>query len=155
MRYPDFKYIQLFEYDLDYHGYQRDLLFTMEEAKNFNIHINARPIAFIWESSSVRRGLYVGAPWCPEHIKYVRWWANKELHDLDYHLVNHSDGTSESEEFWRIRAAQAKRLIFEADHFNWVDTECHELCPSEEAYKAHLYMTHPERLRRTKWAVAQ
>ncbi len=93
--------------------YDYDFLFTTKEAASLNIRLSGRPVAFRWEENAkgnpVRRGLYVGSPTCPNHIKYAIKVANRNLRD---HRLGELARFSE-------------RLLSESRQ-GWIDTEYHE-----------------------------
>ena len=105
LRFKEFQYSDL--------CYDYDFLFTTKEAASLNIRLSGRRVALRWEENAkanpVRRGLYVGSPTCPNHIKYAIKLANRNLRDQRLGEL----------------ARFSERLLFEARE-GWIDTEYHE-----------------------------
>ena len=133
---------------------QRDLLFTVAEAKAYGIQIYGRPVAFEWDYTDYdkprRRGLYMGRPYCPEHLNYVKWWANKEISEFSDKLNHLDPDDEESEKFYRARRELAKRLLWQAEE-GWVDIDFYEIEPDvPDAYIYDIWRLNPDRLLRER-----
>ena len=133
---------------------QRDLLFTVVEAKTHGIYLYGRPVAFEWDYTDYdkprRRGLYMGRPFCPGHLKYVKWWAHNELATFDDNLADLHPDDEKTERYLRARKEMAKRLLWQADA-GWVDIYFYEIEPDvQDGYIHDMWLLHPERLQRQR-----
>ena len=145
----------LYGYDVRYEPRElRDLLFTAEQAKHFGIAIDGKPVGFEWDylfsDPPRRRGLYMGRPYCPAHLKYVKWWANNELDTVDDDINDLHPDDESTARLYRARKALAERLLWQAEA-GWVDINFYEIEPDvQDGYIVDMWRLNPERLLRER-----
>lgn len=132
----------------------RNLLFTVREAKHFGIAIDDKPVGFEWDETFCdpprRRGLYMGRPYCPALLKYVKWWATNELNLTEDVLAELRPDEEALERLYSARREMAKRLLWQAEA-GWVDIEFYEIEPDvQDGYIRDMWLLNPERLQRER-----